>query len=198
MESNTKQNISLDDRNINEVVEETDFIGLFEAVLFLSKEPLPLSFFVKNFNIDTTDARKILKSLIDEYMHRDKGIKLIEISKGYQFVTERRYASEIRRVMGLKKKAPISKGMLETLAIIAYKQPTVLADIEELRGVSSRAMLVNLLKLNLIKPVGRKDLPGRPLLYGTTDEFLRYLGLNRLSDMPKLTELKEFSFEDEE
>jgi segregation and condensation protein B len=88
--------------------------------------------------------------------------------------------------------------MLETLAIIAYKQPIVMAAIDELRGVSSRMIVANLMKRNLIKPVGRMDLPGRPLSYGTTKEFLQYFGLNKLSDLPKLAEIKELSFDREE
>ena len=86
---------------------------------------------------------------------------------------------------------------METLAIIAYKQPIILPEIDGLRGVSSRAMVVNLMKKNLIKPVGRKDVPGRPLLYGTTDNFLKLFGLNRLSDLPKLSEIGEFGQEGE-
>lgn len=172
--------------------------ALFEAVLFLSSDPLPLSFFVKNFGMNETDVRILLSSLVDEYEERDGGIKLLEISNGYQFVTNPRCAKGIRRVMGYKKKEPLSKGMLETLAIVAYKQPVVMAELEELRGVSSRMMVANLMKRNLIKPVGRKDLPGRPLAYGTTDEFLRFFGLNKLADLPKLSEIKEFNYENGE
>jgi segregation and condensation protein B len=178
--------------------EELDLAGLFEALLFLSNEPLPLSFFVKNLGVDAQQAKIILDSLVDEYEERDGGIKLFEISNGYHFMTSRRYSTQIRRIMGYARREGLSKGMLETLSIIAYKQPIVLAEIEELRGVSSRMMVANLMKKNLIKPVGRKELPGRPLCYGTTDEFLRYFGLNRLSDLPKLSEIKEFSFENEE
>ncbi|HNU90706.1 MAG TPA: SMC-Scp complex subunit ScpB [Spirochaetota bacterium] len=178
--------------------EEIDLAGLFEALLFLSNEPLPLSFFVKNLGVDAQQAKILLDSLVDEYEERDGGIRLVEISNGYQFMTSRRYSSQIRGIMGYARREGLSKGMLETLSIIAYKQPIVLAEIEELRGVSSRMMVANLMKKNLIKPVGRKELPGRPLCYGTTDEFLRYFGLNRLSDLPKLSEIKEFSFENEE
>ncbi len=177
--------------------EEIDPAGLFEAVLFLSNESLPIAFFVKNFGLDSTQAKIILDSLIDEYEERDGGIKLCEISGGFQFMTNKKYADSIRRVMGFARRERLSKGMLETLSIIAYKQPVVIAEIEELRGVSSRMMVANLMKKNLIKPVGRKELPGRPLAYGTTDEFLRYFGLNRLSDLPKLSEIKEFSIESE-
>ena len=178
--------------------EEASPAALFEAVLFLSAEPLPIQFFIKSFSMNETDVRIILSSLVDEYEERDGGMKLLEISNGYQFVTNPKCAKGIRRVMGYKKKEPLSKGMLETLAIVAYKQPVVMAEIEELRGVSSRMMVANLMKRNLIKPVGRKDLPGRPLAYGTTDEFLRFFGLNKLADLPKLSEIKEFNYENGE
>jgi segregation and condensation protein B len=167
--------------------------GLLEAVLFLSNEPVPLSFFVTSFSIDPTQAKIILDSLVDEYGDRDGGILLLEVAKGYQFVTNVRHADQLRRVIGVRKREGLSKGMLETLAIIAYKQPIVLAEIDELRGVSSRMMVVKLMERTLVKPVGRKELPGRPLSYGTTNDFLRYFGLNKLSDLPKLSEIKEFS-----
>ncbi len=172
--------------------------GLLEAVLFLSNEPIPLLFFVNSFSIEPTHAKILLDSLVDEYEDRDGGIKLQEIAKGYQFVTNQRYGEQLRRVIGVKKREGLSKGMLETLAIIAYKQPIVLAEVDELRGVSSRMMVVKLMERTLVKPVGRKELPGRPLAYGTTNEFLKYFGLNKLSDLPKLSEIKEFSLNWEE
>ncbi|HNR86897.1 MAG TPA: SMC-Scp complex subunit ScpB [Spirochaetota bacterium] len=172
-----------------------DLHGLFEAVLFISSEPLPAGFFVKNFGVDATHARIILDSLVDAYEERDGGVKIVRLSNGYQYVTDRRYAEQIRRVLGLSRKETLSKSMMETLAIVAYKQPIVISEIDELRGVSSRMMVANLLKKNLIKPVGRKELPGRPLAYGTTDDFLKYFGLNKLSDLPRLSEIKEFTIQ---
>lgn len=200
-----KLNPNNDEVAENEVPEQLDeeidrehyLKGLFEAVFFLSNEPVPISFFVKNFMIDPTQAKIIIDSLVDEFEERDGGVRLAEISNGYQFVTNARYAEQLRHAMGLKRRESLSRGMLETLAIIAYKQPLVLADIDELRGASSRMMVANLMKRNLVKPVGRKDLPGRPLAYGTTDEFLRFFGLNKLSDLPKLSEIKEFSIDTE-
>ncbi len=182
---------------IFEMGDSDNLFGIVEAILFVSAEPVPLQFFTRQLGIDATQAKIIIDSLIDEYEDRDKGIKIIEISGGYQFVTNPKFANSLRQVMGYKKKETLSKGMLETLAIIAYKQPIMLAEIEELRGVSSRMMVAALMRKNLIKPVGRKDVPGRPLLYGTTDEFLRYFGLNKLSDLPRLSEIKEFNFEEE-
>jgi len=175
---------------------EHEIRAIFEALLFLSNEPLPLSFFTKNFNMDPTDIKIILDSLMDEYEERDGGMKLIEISNGFQFVTNPVFSKDIRRIMGFRRKEPLTKSMLETLSIVAYKQPIILAEIDELRGVSSRMIVAGLMKRNLIKPVGRKELPGRPLAYGTTDEFLRFFGLSRLTDLPKLSEIKEFSYDE--
>ncbi len=189
--SNEKENHPDDE----EKSDEASLSGLFEAVLFLSNEPVPISFFVKNFSVDPTHAKIILNSLVDEYEERGGGILLRDVANGYQFVTNAKYSEELRYALGLKKKEKLSKGMLETLSIIAYKQPIVLADIDELRGVSSRMMVANLMKRNLVKPVGRKNLPGRPLAYGTTDKFLIHFGLNKLSDLPKLSEIKEFSID---
>lgn len=178
--------------------DEVTLKGLFESVLFMATEPVPISFFVKNFSLDQTQATIIMESLRDDYEERDGGIRLVEIANGFQMITNPRYAEQLRHALGLKRRETLSRGMLETLAIIAYKQPVVLAEIDELRGVSSRMMVANLMKRNLVKPVGRKDLPGRPLAYGTTEEFLRYFGLNRLSDLPRLSEIKEFSIDTEE
>ena len=196
---NEDENIEevIDDQSGDESEREHELKGLFESVFFLSNDPVPITFFVKNFMIDPTQAKIIIDSLVDEYEERDGGIRLTELSNGYQFVTNARFADQLRHALGLKKRESLSRGMLETLSIVAYKQPLVLADVDELRGASSRVMVANLMKRNLVKPVGRKDLPGRPLAYGTTDEFLRYFGLNKLSDLPKLSEIKEFSLDSE-
>ncbi len=194
---NDQENLALDIADTNDVeniaADDSELYTLFEAVLFLFNDPLPVSFFVKNFSIDSEHARIILDSLADEYEERDGGIKLIQIAGGYQFVTNSKYAKKIRGILSLRKKEGLTKGMLETLAIIAYKQPAILAEIEQLRGVSSRNMLAKLMRMNLIKPVGRKELPGRPLLYGTTDEFLKHFGLNDLTDLPDISEICDYS-----
>ncbi len=193
----TDQNPENDSEDENDDSEHS-VKSLFESLLFISGDPLPISFFVKNFSIEATQAKIVLDSLIDEFDERDGGIRLVEVSNGFQFVTSPRYAQQIRRALGMKKREGLTKGMLETLAIVSYKQPIVLAEIDELRGVSSRMMIANLMKKNLVRPVGRKELPGRPLAYGTTDDFLKHFGLNKISDLPKLSEIKEFSLDSEE
>lgn len=192
----TDENVTASEETSSE--EEWKIRGLFEAVLFLSNAPLSLQFFVKNFSIDATQARIILDSLSDEYEERDGGIRLVEAANGFQFTTSARYGEQLRYALGMKQREALTKSMLETLAIIAYKQPIATADIDELRGVSSRYIINSLMKRNLIRTVGRLDLPGKPLGYGTTDEFLRIFGLNRLSDLPKLSEIKEFYLDNEQ
>ncbi len=174
------------------------YYGLFEAILFLSNDPLPVSFFSRNFEMDQKNIKIILDSLVDEYEERGGGITLKEISGGYQFITRSLFAEDIRRSLLFDKKEGLTKGMLEVLAIVAYKQPIILAQIDELRGVSSRMVLAKLMKKNLVRPVGRKELPGRPLLYATTDEFLKHFGLKNISDLPNMSEIEEFYYEDGE
>ena len=187
----------IDDITKEDLINDDIYLyGLLESILFLSNDPLPESFFVKKLGIDLKNVKIVLESLVDEYSQRDGGIKLIKIAKGYQFVTDRKYSKEIRKVISLKKRDSLTKGMLETLAIVAYKQPVIMAEIDEIRGVSSRALLVSIMKRNLVKPIGRKELPGRPLLYGTTDEFLKYFGLSSLSDLPDISEIEGLLFND--
>lgn len=190
------EELSEESENVESQKDDAENIkGLFEAALFLSNEPLSIQFFVKNFSIDATQARIILDSLVDEYDERDGGIHIVEAANGFQFTTNARYGSQLRYALGMKQRDALTRGMLETLAIVAYKQPVVIADIDDLRGVSSRMMINNLMKRNLVRPIGRMDLPGKPLGYGTTDEFLRLFKLNKLSDLPKLSEIKEFSLD---
>lgn len=187
-----------EEKDNNILKDEMYYFGLFEAVLFLSNEPLEISYFSKKFDMDGKDVKIILDSIADNYEERGGGIILKEISGGYQFVTRELFADDIRRALFFSKKESLSRGMIETLSIIAYKQPIILAQVDELRGVSSRMMLAKLMKKNLVKPVGRKELPGRPLLYGTTDEFLQHFGLKDLSDLPTLSEIEEFHYQDSE
>lgn len=169
--------------------EEIDLAGLFEALLFLSNEPLPLSFFVKNLGVDAQQAKILLDSLVDEYEERDGGIRIVEISNGFQFMTSRRYSSQIRSIMGYARREGLSKGMLETLSIIAYKQPVIRADIEAIRGVGSGEVVNRLREMALIRIVGRAEIVGRPILYGTTRKFLDVFGLADLDDLPPMETL---------
>jgi len=127
----------------------------------------------------------------NEYDESSRGFRLTEIAEGWQLVSRPQHAAIIRRLNRVKGANRLSRPALESLAIIAYKQPLTKTDIENIRGVNSDGVMHNLLERRLVRTVGRKDVVGRPLLYGTTREFLQVFGLKDLAELPKLTELKE-------
>lgn len=169
--------------------------ALYESILFIAHEPLSLNFFVKNSDLDKTQAKIVLDSLMDDYLEKDGGVLLVEVAGGYQMTTHPKLAQQLRHVFAGKKRDKLTKSSLEVLAIIAYKQPIHTAAIDELRGASSRAHIGTLMQRGLVRPLQRLELPGRPMAYGTTSDFLKHFGLNSLQDMPKLSEIKEMNFE---
>ncbi|MCS7205784.1 MAG: SMC-Scp complex subunit ScpB [Leptospiraceae bacterium] len=170
--------------------------GLIEAILFLADEPLSVATIARQIKLDKTNTRILLDSLVDEYLERNGGLQIREIAGGYRMTTSDRYVEDLKKIIKPKNTEKLSKSLLETLAIICYKQPITLPEIEEIRGVNSRAMVSTLLQKNLIKPQGYKPVPGRPTLYVTTKEFLIKFNLNSLADLPPLKDLKELPFDD--
>ena len=168
----------------------TDYIkGAIEAILFVSEKPVVLDDFKKVFEtVAPAEIKKIIQVLKEEYEQRDSGTHVVEIAGGYQMLTSPKYASYLKEFFKTKHKEKLSKPALETLAIIAYKQPVTRAEIEIIRGVNSDGVVAHLLDKELIKAVGRKDVPGKPFLYGTTKQFLEYFGLKSLDNLPKLEE----------
>ncbi len=172
--------------------QEMDYYrGLLEAILFLSNEPLSVSILARQIKLDKINTRILLDSLVDEYLEKNGGIILKEIAGGYRFITSDKYVNELKTIFKPKNTEKLTRSLLETLAIICYKQPITLPEIEEIRGVNSRAMVSALLQKNLIKPQGYKPVPGRPTLYVTTKEFLIRFNLNSLAELPPLKDLKE-------
>ena len=169
--------------------------GLIESLIFLSSEPLKLSSIAESAGIEKSYARELLDELVLEFQERNGGFLLKEIAGAYQFFTNDIYYKILGTIFKEKRRETLSKVTLDTLAIIAYKQPITLPEIDEIRGVSSRAMVTTLIAKKLIKPIGQKEVPGRPTLYGTTQEFLIHFGLNKISDLPPPGEVKELKFE---
>ncbi len=156
-----------------------------EAVLFAAEEPLDEETIKEKLNI-RTDISKILTSLEKQYL--DRGINLVCISKKWSFRTATNLSKIINIQTSTKKK--LSKAAIETLAIIVYHQPVTRSEIEEVRGVSfATNTLEILLELNWVRPSGRKNVPGKPIQYVTTDDFLSHFNLNKLSDLPNVEEL---------
>jgi len=163
--------------------------SLIEALLFVSGEPLSAADLKTATEIPEADIRQILGDMITEYREKDMGLLILEIAGGYQMVTNPSYAQWIRKFRNTSTSNKLSAPALETLAIIAYNQPLIKAEIEQIRGVGADGVIKTLLDKRLIKIMGRKEVPGKPLLYGTTREFLQYFGLKDLTDLPTLKEL---------
>ncbi len=165
--------------------------GVAEALLFVSEKPILMDQFKEVLEgVDTKTIREAIEELRQEHVQRKSGMTIVEIAGGYQMLSNPDYAISIRTFYRTQKKEKLSKPALESLAIVAYKQPVTRLDIEMIRGVNSDGVVNHLLDKNLIHIVGRKDVVGKPYLYGTTKEFLEYFGLRSLADLPKLEEFE--------
>lgn len=162
---------------------------LLEALLFVSGDPITLADLKGITDLPEADIKQSLEELIEDYRRADRGILIMEIANGYQMVTNPAHATWVRKMKNTGTSGRLSLPALETLAIIAYNQPIIKAEVEQIRGVNSDGVVKNLLDKRLIKIVGRKEVPGKPLLYGTTREFLQYFGLKDLTELPTIQEL---------
>ena len=164
---------------------------IIEALLFASPTPLNQSQLNQVFDNSIPNLKGAIDRLNHFYSKHDRSYLIEPVAGGYQLVTKSNYDIWIRRLIGKSNKLTLSAAALDSLAIIAYKQPVGRYDIEAIRGVDSSGVVKTLLSKNLIKIKGRGTGPGRPLLYSTTKIFLEYFGINHLSDMPKLKEVSE-------
>ena len=167
--------------------------AIIESLLFVSEVPLSLSKLKAILSMYThVEITEALEELHQEYTGAEHGFFLTEVAQGYQFRSKPEYGEWIRK---LKKITPtrLSQAALETLAIIAYRQPILRAEVETIRGVDVGGILRLLLEKNLIKILGRKNVPGRPIIYGTTQKFLEFFSLKDISSLPTLEEIGELS-----
>jgi segregation and condensation protein B len=170
-----------------------NYKAIIEALILTSEAPVTLekvSAVLKE--IEKTEIKKLIEQLIFEYSERLSGIYLSEVAGGFQFRTRPEMSSWVKKLKGTKP-ATLSPAAMETLAIIAYRQPIVKAEIEDIRGVDVSGPLKGLLEKRIIRIVGRKDVPGKPIIYGTTKKFLEIFNLKDLSELPTLRELKELN-----
>jgi len=171
-------------------MDDQDIKPILEGILYVSETPVPLETLVEILpEWDEGSIRQGMDQLKAACDGESRGLELVEVAGGYQFRTKPRIADWIGR---LKKAKPIrlSRSALETLAIVAYRQPIIRPEIEDIRGVDSGWVLRTLMEKGLIRMVGRKDIPGRPILYGTTKTFLELFNFNSLSDLPTLQEVE--------
>ena len=179
--------------------------SVIEALIFSSDEPLQTSEIIRaikgidgeDIEITTDDISKAVEILNENYSTQNNSFRIVGIANGYTFATTEENAKYVGFLSSEKAKRRLSQAALETLAIIAYKQPVTKPELETIRGVNSDYILNTLLEKNLITIKGRAETVGRPLLYGTTNEFLKYFGLNNLSDLPKPREIEEIMNDDD-
>ena len=158
---------------------------VIEGVLFISPQPVPLKRLKELFDEASPQGlRELIAQLNGEYQAGQRAFVIQEVAGGYQFVTDPSLASVLQRAAEVPRKEVVSKVAMEVLAIIAYRQPITKAEIETIRGVDATATLESLLEHRFAAVVGRKETPGRPMLYGTTTEFLRHFGLKGLEALP--------------
>lgn len=166
-------------------MKNNELLPMLEAVLFAVGEPVESEKISHALGIDLIVIEQALSELQNRY-DETSGLCLLKLDNKYQLCTKKCFADNIRAVIEIKKNAPLSQAALEVLAIVAYNQPVTKAFIEQIRGVDCSAVIGNLCQKSLIEEVGRLELPGRPLIYGTTSEFLRCFNVSSLAELPEL------------
>jgi segregation and condensation protein B len=164
--------------------------SVIEAVLFASDEPLSDARLASIVEMSIKQIRQYIQNLNEKYKAHNSAFRIEQIAGGYQMLTLGAYNHWLQKLLRVRSEGKLSPAALETLAIIAYKQPVMRADIEAIRGVAVGEVIRSLMSKGLVKIVGRAEVLGRPMLYGTTKKFLEIFGLNSLKDLPKVEELK--------
>jgi segregation and condensation protein B len=175
-----------------EAIGARELKAILEAVLFVSPEPVPVARLMSILGtVSKAEVVQALEILTHDLDQDGRGIQLVQVAGGYRLVTKQEYGPWLKRMDKARSAQKLSRSALESLAIIAYKQPLVRSEIEEIRGVETSSVLRTLCERKLVRIVGRKDVPGRPIMYGTTKFFLEHFGLQDLSQLPPLREFKE-------
>lgn len=160
--------------------------GSIEAVLFASGYAVSLNRIAAAIEQDAKTTLNIIKNLSDKYEVEKRGIKIIEIDGSYQMCTNALYHKYVQALLNNPKKRTLTQSLMETLAIVAYKQPVTKSQIEEIRGVSADHAINKLMEYNLVVEKGRLDAPYKPIIFGTSDEFLKHFGFSNLDSLPEL------------
>ena len=168
-----------------------NLISSLEAMLFAAGDPVEAGKLSDVLELDIETVEKLLGTLGAQYDERNSGLMLIRIDNKYQLCTREVFSENVRKLMEIRKNAPLSNAAFEVLAIIAYNKTVTRSFIEQVRGVDCSGPVSSLVQKGLIEEKGRLDLPGRPLIYGTTDRFLRCFSLNSLDDLPELPKTEE-------
>ena len=167
-------------------IEKTE--AAIEAILFTMGESVEAEKIAVAIEHDVDTTVKIIHNMMDKYENEDRSIKIIELEGSFQLCTKEEYYDNLIRICSQPRRYTLTDAALETLSIIAYKQPVTKIEIEKIRGVNSDRSVNKLVELELVKEVGRLDAPGRPMLFGTTEEFLRTFGVGSIDELPVISE----------
>ncbi|MBQ4105659.1 MAG: SMC-Scp complex subunit ScpB [Clostridia bacterium] len=170
---------------------ELNIRNAIEAILFASGSSVPVHRIATALELTEKQAEKEIETLMAEYKSAQGGITIIKLDDSYQMVSCEEYAPQIRTVMDLRRNTPLSQAAMEVLAVVAYNQPVTKAFVEQVRGVDCSGVIGSLTAKDLIEEKGRLELPGRPLVYGTTENFLRCFGISDLSELPEIPQSSE-------
>ncbi|ACB85225.1 SMC-Scp complex subunit ScpB [Natranaerobius thermophilus] len=171
--------------------------GIIQGILFAKGEAVSLQELARIIEKDQAMIREVIKDLQSDLNESKSGLQITQVAGGYQLTTKPELNPYIKKMMGNESQRGLSQAALETLAIIAYRQPITRVEIEEIRGVRVDRVLYSLMERELIRSVGRKDVPGKPILFGTTDKFLLHFGLNSIEELPRPEDFSQTLFDNQ-
>ena len=180
------KNVDLDQLEFEETSNKNKFYSIIESLMFVSGEPVELNTIAQVLQCSPEFTKKILEDMTGIYKDKQRGIQIINSGSTYGLVTKPANSIYIEKLLGTNLRQNLSQAAVETLAIIAYKQPVTRAVIDEIRGVKSERAVSTLMEKKIIRESGRLDVPGRTILYSTTEEFLKYFGLESIKELPGL------------
>ena len=178
-------------------MENKNYEAIIEAILFTMGNSVELEKIASAIELDTVQTKKIIEQMMEYYERLESGVKIVELDGSYQMCTKSEMYEYLIRIAKQPKRHALTDVLLETLSIIAYKQPITKAEIEKIRGVSCDHAVNKLVEYNLVCELGRLDAPGRPLLFGTTEEFLRSFGVQSIDELPVLNPVQVEEFKQE-
>jgi segregation and condensation protein B len=187
------ESLPLDEIEGQREIGDAELKAIAEAIIFVAEEPVSAKTIADLVKIDREAVDKVLSELVTEYDARNSGLQLREIAAGWQIATRPEHHEQIRAYLKSRPSAKLSLASLETLAVIAYKQPVTVPEILEIRGVQSPSAIKTLLEKRLIIAKGRKETVGRPMMYGTSKEFLIQFGLKDLSELPSIEDFQDLA-----
>ena len=180
-----------------ETVEINRLESAIEAILFTMGDSVELGKIASAIEHDEETTRKIVHQMMDKYQAEDRGIQIVELEDSFQLCTKKQNYDYLIRIAKQPRRSVLTDVLLETLSIIAYKQPVTKLEVEKIRGVKSDHAVNKLVEYNLACEVGRLDAPGKPILFGTTEEFLRCFGVSSIEELPDIDEVQKQNFKEE-